>query len=232
MNTFAGAFDAGNGQIGPDFVQVPPGNSGKALNETWYFFSIIIFKNCRHVPVSSKSPEGSNWQHATFWKSHDQKQTRRRGTHWSIRRPCHCNRGGGGSAIERHRGGRWKRSPVIPGRRVRLRSALGRHQLPQRPLTPRKRTSTTFSPAVHHPHRHRAGGVRRGHDGLLAENRRRAGRVPARVLAALLAVEPQFIRGKMPSGLLGFYMEEAHHRRGDTAVAAAVGRSQPRGKAD
>ena len=53
-----------------------------------------------------------------------------------------------------------------------------------------------FSPAVHHPHRNRAGGGRKGHDSLLAENHRRAGRVPARVLAALLAVEPHCIRGK------------------------------------
>ena len=53
-----------------------------------------------------------------------------------------------------------------------------------------------FSPAVHHPHRNGAGGGRKGHDSLLAENHRRAGRVPARVLAALLVVEPHCIRGK------------------------------------
>ena len=59
-----------------------------------------------------------------------------------IRRPRRCTCGGGCDASERHSGVRWKRSPAAPGRRVRLRSALRRHQLPQRPLRPRKRRST------------------------------------------------------------------------------------------
>ena len=53
-------------------------------------------------------------------------------------------------------------------------------------------------------------------------NRRRAGRVPARVLAALPAVEPHRIGRKMPAGLLGHFMEEARHRRGYATVTAEV----------
>ena len=180
----------------------------------------------RHVAT----PEGSKWQHATLWQNHDQKQARRHGTHLCPnslpkittlypRRRLQCQR-----APHRRK---MERSPVAPGRRVRLRSALRCHQLPQRPLRPRQRRSTIFSPAVHHSHRHRAGGVRKGHDGLLAENRRRAGRVPARVLAAHLAVEPHCIRAKMPAGLRGHDMDDTHHRRGDATVTAVVGGSQP-----
>ena len=88
-----------------------------------------------------------------------------------------------------------------------------------------------FPPAVHHPHQHRAGAVRKRHDSLLAENRRRAGRVPGRVLAALLAFEPHRIGGKVPPGLRGHDMEEAHHRRGYATMAPAVGGGQPRGEA-
>ena len=60
-----------------------------------------------------------------------------------------------------------------------------------------------FAPAMHHPRRHRVGGDRKGHASLLAENRRRAGRVLARVLAAVLTVEPHRIGGKVPAGLRG-----------------------------
>ena len=49
----------------------------------------------------------------------------------------------------------------------------------------------------------RAGGVRKGHDNLLAENRRRAGRAAARVLTALLAVEPHRTGGKLPAVCVG-----------------------------
>ena len=73
--------------------------------------------------------------------------------------------------------------------------------------------------------------VGKRHDNLLAENRRRAGRVPGSVLAALLAVEPHRIRGKVPAGLRGHDIEEAHHRRGYATVATAVGVGQPRGEA-
>ena len=66
----------------------------------------------------------------------------------------------------------------------------------------------------------------------MAENLRRAGCVPIRVLAALLTVEPHRFGGKASAGLRGHGMEEAHHRRGHaTAVAIQVGGGQPKGKA-
>ena len=121
--------------------------------------------------------------------------------------------------------------PMAPGRQVRLGGALRRHQLPKRPLRRRKRRSDVCSPAIHHPHRYRAEGVRKGHDSLLAENRRRAVRVPARVLAALLAVEPHRIGGNVPAGWRAHDMEEAHRRRVYATVAVEVGGGQPRGEA-
>ena len=88
-----------------------------------------------------------------------------------------------------------------------------------------------FSSTNHHSHRHRQRGVRKGYDSLLAENRRRAGRVPVRVLAALLAVEPHRVGGKVPFGLRGYDMEEVHHRRGYATVVTVVGGGISRGEA-
>ena len=51
-------------------------------------------------------------------------------------------------------------------------------------------TVNDFLTCNSHPRRHRAGRIRKGHDNLLVENRRRAGCITAKVLAALLAVEP------------------------------------------
>ena len=79
-------------------------------------------------------------------------------------------------------------------------------------------------------HRRRARDVRPDHDSPLAENRRRAGRVHAEVLAVLLAVEPRCLRRKIPAGLRVHDMDEANHRRGDTTVAAEVVGGQPRGE--
>ena len=44
-------------------------------------------------------------------------------------------------------------------------------------------------------------------------------------------LDPHRIRVKMPAALHGHDMQEAHHRRGDATVAAAVGGRQPRGEA-
>ena len=63
------------------------------------------------------------------------------------------------------------------------------------------------------------------------QNRRRAGRDLARDLAALLAVEPNHVGGKLSTGLRGHAMEEAHRRRGYATVAAVVRGGQPRGEA-
>ena len=62
-------------------------------------------------------------------------------------------------------------------------------------------------------------------------NRRRAGCVHARGLAALLAVETHRVGAKVPAGLGGHDMEEPHHSRGHATVAASVGGLQPRGEA-
>ena len=62
----------------------------------------------------------------------------------------------------------------------------------------------------------------------MAENRRGAGRVAARVLAALLAVEPHRGGGKVTAGLRGYDVEDAHQRRYVTVVADVRG-DQPRG---
>lgn len=64
-----------------------------------------------------------------------------------------------------------------------------------------------------------------------SENRRQAGRVPARVLAALLAAEPQRVGGKVSTGLRGHGMEGTHHRRGHSTVVTKVRGGQPRGVA-
>ena len=73
----------------------------------------------------------SKWQHATFWQSHDQRgDVQYIGGQIPLRRPRRRIRGGGGCSDGKgHRGGRWKRSPVTPGRRVWLRAAFRRHQL-------------------------------------------------------------------------------------------------------
>ena len=63
------------------------------------------------------------------------------------------------------------------------------------------------------------------------KNRRLARRLSARVLAALLPVEPHRIWGKVPAGLRGHDMEEAHHRRGYATVGDTIGGGQPRGEA-
>ena len=87
------------------------------------------------------------------------------------------------------------------------------------------------SSTIHHSRRHRQRGVRKGYGSLLAENRRRAGCVPARVLAAILAVEPYCVGRKVPAGLRGHGMEEAHHCGGYATAATAVGGVKPRGEA-
>ena len=66
-----------------------------------------------------------------------------------------------------------------------------------------KRWATIFPPAVHHPHQYRAGGARKRHDSLLAERCRRAGRVPGRILAALLAVDLTALGEKCRSVCVG-----------------------------
>ena len=82
--------------------------------------------------------EGSKRQHATFWKSNAQLETRRSKTHrWSsLPRPRHRARGFGGSAGERHRHRRGKYSPVMPEWRVRPPGTLRRHQLRSAPSGP------------------------------------------------------------------------------------------------
>ena len=153
--------------------------------------SVVGVSSRRRGQSSSTQPSGR----ATI--TGNRRNVEHTGVQVPIRRPHRRFRGDGGcSAGECHRGGRWKYPPLAPRRRVRVRGALRRHQLPQRPLRTWKRWSTIFPPAVHHPHQHLAGIVRKRHDSFLAENRRRAGRVPRRVLAALLAVEPHRIRGK------------------------------------
>ena len=65
---------------------------------------------------------------------------------------------------------------------------------------------------------------------VLAEKRRRAGCVPAGVLAALLADAPHRVRGKVSASLTGYGTGEADHRRDYTQRAAAVrgGKSKDR----
>ena len=82
-----------------------------------------------------------------------------------------------------------------------------------------ERTINELPHAIYHPHRHREGEVRKGHDSLLAENRQRAGRVSARVLAALLTVERHSVVGKNLAGLRGRDMDDGHHCRGYATVA-------------
>lgn len=73
-------------------------------------------------------------------------------------------------------------------------------------------------------HRRRARDVRPDHDSPLAENRRRAGRVHAEVLAVLLAVELQHLGENVSAALRGHNgMEEARH---NATVEATVGGSQ------
>lgn len=64
-------------------------------------------------------------------------------------------------------------------------------------IWPRKRRPRVCAAAIHHRHRDRAGGVRPGLGSLLAENRRRTERVPVRVLATLLEVEPHRVGAKV-----------------------------------
>ena len=185
---------------------------------------------CRHV-ATPEDQSGSTEPSGRATMKRKRGDVKHTGIQVPIGRPRRCIRGGGGcSASERHRGRRWKRSPVtddVCACEVLFNSINSR----KRPLRPRKRQSTILSPAVHHPHRHRAGGVRKGHDSLLEESRRQAGRAPTRVLATLLAVEPHCNREKTPAGLRGHDSEEAHHRRDGVTVAAAVGGGQPRGEA-
>ena len=120
----------------------------------------------RTRPRRVATREGSKWQHATFWQSHAQLEPRRCGTHWwpsspprttppyTRQRWMHCWR-----APPR---GKMQMLPRGARTTSTIRGALRRHQLPQSPFRPRKRRSTTCSPSIHHPHRHRAGGSGRG----------------------------------------------------------------------